>query len=196
MGTSRRLLVAVLVTVLVSGAGIAIMGARVSSVDPVAARAAPVNAAWGVRPGLRGLRILHAWDRRRSQAWAAGDPAELARLYLPGSRTGRRDVTMLRQWRSRGVSVADLQVQLLAARVGSVGERRIVLVVTDRVVGGRVVGRGWGADLPRDRATTRVIQLRRILGGWRVDEVREVRAMRGQARALRRIARTPSSRNW
>ena len=35
------------------------------------------------------LRVLHAWDAGRADAWAAGSPVRLRALYVSGRRRGR-----------------------------------------------------------------------------------------------------------
>jgi hypothetical protein len=120
------------------------------------------------------LALLHAWDRRRSEAWTRSDPGALADLYTRGSRTGRHDRAMLAAYIARGLRVTGLRTQLLGARVRSWAPRRVTLEVVDRVVGARAVGGGVRIPLPRDRPSTRVISLRRVSGAWCVAEVRPV----------------------
>lgn len=128
------------------------------------------------RASLPAREVLRAWDRRRAAAWAAGDPAALARIYLPRAVAGRRDVALLRRWNARGVRVTRLVPQVLAVRVTRATDQRLVVVLTDRLgvvearVGGEVV------VLPADRATTRRVELRRGPGTgarWRVASVRQ-----------------------
>jgi hypothetical protein len=121
------------------------------------------------------LALLHAWDRRRSHAWARSDPAALADLYTRGSRTGRHDRAMLAAYTARGLRVTSLHTQLLGARLRSWTPRRVTLEVVDRVVGAHAVGGGVRITLPRDRPSTRVVSLRRVAGTWCVAEVRPVR---------------------
>ncbi len=132
-------------------------------------------------------RILAAWDEARAAAWEAGDPAALRELYAAGSRTGAADVRLLRDYRERGLSVADLTTQVLAMDVVAQSPSRLVLVVTDRVVGGRAVGVGAPVALPADRASTRRVVLRREAGRWLVVEARD------QASAAASTLRTSSS---
>ena len=131
--------------------------------------------------------VLAAWDERRAAAWAAGDEDELARLYVDGSRTGAADVRLLRHYRSRGLRVVGLTTQVLALDVVERTSARLVLVVTDRVVGGRAVGGGSPVALPADRASTRRVVLARDDGRWLVVEARD------QARAAASTPRTSSS---
>lgn len=120
---------------------------------------------------LSALGVLRAWDRARSDAWAAGDVAALAALYAPGSRAGARDREMLRRYLRRGLRVERLGTQVLAARVLRQGATTLVLLVTDRTVGGVVVGVGLRVRLPEDRATTHRISLVRVGSDWLVRQV-------------------------
>lgn len=117
------------------------------------------------------MALLHAWDERRAAAWASGDPGELRELYATGSLAGRRDRAMLRAWSARGLRVEGLEMQLIAVRVRVWTADRVVLVVTDRLVGGVAVGAGVRRPLPHDDASTRVVALARVAGEWRVDAV-------------------------
>ncbi|WP_395659738.1 hypothetical protein [Nocardioides sp.] len=114
--------------------------------------------------------VLHAWDARRAQAWAAGDVADLRGLYTPRSAAGRADAAMLRAWQARGLRVEGLRMQLLAVRVRARTPTRLELDVTDRLADG-VVAPGPEA-LPRDRPSRHLVTLRRVAGEWRVASVR------------------------
>lgn len=115
--------------------------------------------------------VLAAWDRRRSAAWAAGDPDALARLYAPRSTAGRHDRAMLERWTRRGLVVEGLRLVLLSVDVLDASADRLVLRVTDRVSGGRAVGRGLDVRLPEDGPTTRRMVLLRQGGAWVVAKV-------------------------
>jgi hypothetical protein len=117
--------------------------------------------------------VLAEWDEHRAAAWASGDDDALAGLYVDGSRTGAADVRLLRHYRSRGLTVTGLTTQVLALDVVATTPNRLVLVVTDRVVGGRAVGGSAPVALPADRASTRRVELRREGGRWRVVEARD-----------------------
>lgn len=133
--------------------------------------------------------ILADWDRRRASAWAEGDVAALRGLYVDGSRTGAADAALLRHYLRRGLTVEGLRTQVLALRVVGRSSSRLVLVVTDRVVGGRAVGRGASTPiaLPADRASTRRVVVVREGGRWLVAEARD------QASAAASTSRTSSS---
>ncbi len=131
--------------------------------------------------------VLAAWDERRAAAWEEGDVRDLSRLYVDGSRTGAADVRLLRDYRSRGLRVSGLTTQVLALDVVERAPSRLVLVVTDRVAGGRAVGGSSPVSLPADRASTRRVVLARAGGRWLVVEARD------QARAAASTPRTSSS---
>ena len=131
--------------------------------------------------------ILAAWDERRSGAWAAGDVEALRRLYADGSRTGAADVRLLRHYLARGLVVEGMATQVLALEVVDRAQSRLVLLVTDRVVGGRAVGGTAPVALPADRASTRRIVLVRAGERWVVAEARD------QASAAASTSRTSSS---
>lgn len=118
----------------------------------------------------RAVSVLRQWDRARAAAWAAGDPDALAELYVAGSGAGERDVAMLRRWSARGLRVRGMGMQVLQVEVRDRAERRLVLVVTDRLTGAVAVRESDGAQwtLPADRADTRRLVFRRTPEGWRL----------------------------
>lgn len=120
------------------------------------------------------LGVLREWDALRSAAWAAGDPAGLSALYVPGSAAGAADVAMLERWVARGLRVDGLAQQVLSVGVRVAEDDRLVLVVTDRLVAPVWVTRGerrW--RLPRDRPTTRRLVFLRADAVWRLAVVQE-----------------------
>lgn len=162
--TLPRALLVVLVLALVATA----VGTVVSLVhDPPRPRMA-TSSSPSSAPPIDPLAVLHRWDARRAEAWARGDAVALRRLYAAGSTAGERDLAMLRSWHRRGLRVEGMRMQVLAGRVQSRTERRLVLLVTDRLVGGTAVGDGVRTALPRDEPSTRRIVLRRVRGSWRV----------------------------
>ncbi len=138
--------------------------------------------------GQRGpASILADWDAQRARAWAEGDVEALEALYVDGSRSGSADVGLLRDYRRRGLTVEALTTQVLALHVVERSAERLVLLVTDRVVGGRAVGGATPVALPADRASTRRVVLVRAGERWRVAEARD------QASAAASTSRTSSS---
>ena len=134
-----------------------------SSVVPVVA-AAPDR----VAP----LAVLAAWDRDRADAWERGDGRALSRLYAEGSRAGRADRRLLTAYAGRGLRVQGLRMQRASVEVVAASSDRLVLVVTDRLVGGTAVGPRGRVALPDDTWSRRRVVLREGAGGWRVVEVR------------------------
>ena len=94
---------------------------------------------------------------------------------------------LLRHYLERGLTVEGLTTQVLALDVADRSRGRLVLVVTDRVVGGRAVGGASPVALPADRASTRRIVLVRAGEDWLVAEARD------QARPAASTSRTSSS---
>lgn len=143
--------------------------------------------------------VLAAWDERRAAAWASGDAGALAGLYAPRSRSGAADVRLLRAYARRGLRVEGLATQVLGLRVLERSPRRLVLVVTDRVVGGSAVGGPAPVALPADRASTRRVVLARQRRSWVVVEAWDLgapggRGVRGgQDSAAASTSRTSSS---
>jgi hypothetical protein len=117
--------------------------------------------------------VLRAWDGARSRAFAHGDLAALRKLYAPGSTAGTSDVRLLRAYLDRGLHVEGMRMQLLALEVLRRTHTRLRLLVTDRLAGAVAVGEGTRTALPSDRASTRVVVLRRTEDGgeWRVASV-------------------------
>jgi hypothetical protein len=119
----------------------------------------------------RALALLGEWDHRRARAWATGDATALSHLYTPGSRTARRDAAMLADYRSRGLRVRSMGRQVLGLHVRTCRDRRLSLVVTDRLVDAVAVGHGTRTGLPPGQPEARRVDLRRRAGRWRVSEV-------------------------
>ena len=138
---------------------------------PVAARSSAPDRPAGAVPAVDGPReVLRVWDAARERAWTSGDPEALRRLYTPRSLAGRRDVAMLEAWSARGVRLTTLSTQVLRLQVVDERERRLVLVLTDRVARAEADG----VPLPADRPTTRRLVLVRPDGAdapWRVAAV-------------------------
>jgi hypothetical protein len=145
--------------------------AATPAATPVSTSATPARPPGAAR--LRAREVLRRWDARRAEAWATGDVRGLRALYAPGAPVGRVDARMLASYVDRGLTVRGLRTQVLALRVLATAQDRLRLRVTDRVVGGEAVdGAGRVAALPVDRASERVVVLRRVAGEWRVARVR------------------------
>jgi hypothetical protein len=148
------------------------LGACAREAPAAAPQVEPVETAAAQAPAAPpAVEVLRAWDARRAEAWARGDPRVLATLYAPGSMAGRHDRAMLRAWTSRGLVVRGLRTQLLAVRELSRSPSTWTLRVTDRLAGGVAVGPGVRRALPVDAATTRTVVLRWLEGQWRVASV-------------------------
>ena len=122
------------------------------------------------------LEVLRRWDRRRAEAYAAGDRDALRRLYLPGSRAGAADLAVLEAYARRGLRVQGMRMQVLEMLVLVETPTAVRVRVTERLTGAVAVDRlGGRTALPRDEASTREVELRRSRpeGAWRVAEVRE-----------------------
>ncbi len=116
--------------------------------------------------------VLHRWDRARARAYATGDVAALSRLYAPASAAGTADVRVLEGYLRRGLRVEGMRMQLLAVEELDRDGRRLVLRVTDRLAdGAAAVGEATTVRLPSDTASTRVVELVRAGGRWRVASV-------------------------
>jgi hypothetical protein len=131
--------------------------------------AGPGSAGPSQASGVTGdLAVLHAWDQARSRAYGRGDPAALRRLYLPRSEAGRADLAQLRWYAGRGLRVAHLTTQVLAAATLVRRPGRLRLRIVDRVAAGEALGRGRCWPMARDRARRRTVELRRVRGRWLV----------------------------
>jgi hypothetical protein len=160
---------AALVALLVCGVVAVVAGTLWEARSPDPARgqgsAAVTVSAVHRPPGRVGLA---RWDRARSAAWARGSVEALRRLYLPGSSAAERDVRLLRRYADRGLRVEGLRVQVLSWTVVARRPDRLVLRVTDRVLGGVAVRSDGStrARLPADRPTERRLTLVRREGRW------------------------------
>lgn len=139
----------------------------------------------------RALAILRGWDRQRAAAYAAGDAAALRALYVDGSRSGENDQQLLRAYAARGLRVLEMRTQILSIDIREHTAARLSLAVTDRLASAVAVGEGLRTTLPRDGATGRIVELRRVEGRWLVAEVRPA----DQPRAAARTSLTPGSWN-
>ena len=179
-----RLLVPILVVGLLGGVFVLIAwpapgtgGSRPpESAPPVTPAAGATAAARSVRRAeAEAAEVLRAWDRRRAEAWSAGDVAALGALYVPGASAGEADVAMLRDWTARGLAVDGLTTQLLGVRVLAHGPRRWRLLVRDRVAGAVASGEGFAEPMPAGATAEREVVLHHWSDGWRVASVRPTR---------------------
>lgn len=113
--------------------------------------------------------VLAALDQRRERAYASARPGLLGAVYVAGSAALRRDRAMLLVWSERDVTVTDLRLELLDLDVLSSAGRLVRLRVVDRLVQATArLPDGRTISLPRDSATARVLELRRVQGRWRI----------------------------
>ena len=139
--SGSQLLTVALVAVAVSV--LAVVGVVLSRSDPVAESRQP-----GELVRHDPLQVLHRWDERRAAAWAAGDVTALGALYTPTSSAGRHDVRMLRAYLRRGLRVEGMARQVLSLRVADRTDRRLAVVVVDRLASATAVGDGVRRRLP------------------------------------------------
>lgn len=162
-----------LTAVLLSGLGCLLaVGVAWRSGDEVRTSVDDTPVAVPVADRVAPLAVLREWDRDRAEAWQRGDAAALRRLYVSGSDAGRADLALLSAYAGRGLRVTGLRMQRGAVEVVSAQERRLVLVVTDRLARASIVGPGGRVSMPRDRWSRRRVVLIRIWGTWRAAEVR------------------------
>ena len=103
-------------------------------------------------------------------------PSELRRLYVAGSRAGRADVRLLREYAASGTRLQRLTTQVFAVDVLDRAPGRLRLRVVDRVAGGEVVRAGRVSALRSGPVVTRRVELVRRDAGW---QVRRSDAVRG-----------------
>ncbi len=124
--------------------------------------------------GSRWARVLGRLDALRSAAYAASAPADLRRVYLPGSAVGRHDRRMLRAYVERDVTLSDVRLELLAVHLLERDRARVRLGVVDRLATATAHTSTGATVLPQDQPTRRIVVLRRCDGGWRVATVRRL----------------------
>jgi hypothetical protein len=174
MVTHHRLPTAVLLICAVLGLLTGVAAVAIATRGDATAAAGSTRVVETVVGESDALRVLKVWDERRSRAYARGDVAALAELYVPGSRTGAADDAVLRGYRDRGLRVTRMRTQVLAARVVHETRGRITLLVTDVLLEAVALdrsGRTWA--LPHDRPSTRRVVLVRRGGAWQVCEAYE-----------------------
>ncbi len=141
--------------------------------DPPAV-ARPGGSAVVERAGRSPVAVLQEWDRRRAQAWAAGDQEALRSLYVRGSRAGKRDVAMLGRWERRGLRVEDIAVQVLRGRVVARAPGRLTVEVHERLAHATASAGSRRWALPAAAESARRVTLWRVGGEWRVAAVTRV----------------------
>ncbi|MDX6278675.1 MAG: hypothetical protein QOJ72_2803 [Nocardioidaceae bacterium] len=120
-------------------------------------------------PTVHWSGVLEDLDRDRAEAFAAGDPSMLDRVYAPGSASAQVDAAAIRAYAKRGGRVAGADLTLLSCRVRYSSRRRVDLVVLDRLAAAKLVwADGTSRTLPRDLPTKHHITLVRTSGGWRI----------------------------
>jgi hypothetical protein len=117
---------------------------------------------------VEALEVLHGWDARREQAWAAADERALRSLYVRGSAAGRADVRLLRDYTGHGLVVRRIMTQVFAVTVLEREARMLRLNVFDRVAGGQLLHRGDALPLGSSEPATRTVELRSVSGRWLV----------------------------
>ena len=165
---------------------LAVVVVRLADRSPTSGGAGPAPVAARPEAGAtrsverRALRLLHAWDDRRAEAYRSGSARTLRSLYAAGSSAGDADVRLLRSYRTRGLTVAGMRTQVLALDVLAGGRGRLELRVDDRIVGAVAVRGAERLRLPRDRTSTRVLTFARSADGrWRLSGVRDARGSPG-----------------
>jgi hypothetical protein len=177
-----------------SAVGVLVLVLAVSGVTAVllTARRSPARTPTPAPAAATALAVLHDWDIRRADAYAEGSAERLRDLYVPGSAAGAADVRLLERYRSRGLRITGLRMQVLGLAVTVRTADRWTVRVTDRLAGGAAVRASGRASrptskpasqlasaaasqrlpLPRDAVTARVLTLLR--GGdsrWRMSAV-------------------------
>ena len=174
---TRTLLAVSLLLVLVSAAGLGVAltrpapsgGAAPGTSEPTRRSGTPEPPRREVRPSTDWVQVLARLDRRRSRAFATGDPALLARVYLDGSAPLRMDRRLLRRYADRGLRVTGLRMRVVDVRLLAGGETSAVLRVRDRVSGGLVEGDdGNSRPLRGDAWSRHRVRLERGRDGWRI----------------------------
>jgi hypothetical protein len=117
------------------------------------------------------LDVLHRWDRARGSAYAVGSAASLRRLYVARSEAGAADLRLLRRYAARGLVVTGMRRQVLEAHVRRSTSRRLVLRVTDRLVGAVAVGSDGRRRLPSAGPHPWVLTFRRTGHRWLLERV-------------------------
>ena len=118
------------------------------------------------------VSVMRELDRRRSSAFAAGDPALLDGAYAPGSPALARDRRLLTAYAAAGVRTDGLRTRISRTKVVAVSAQTVLLSVTDQIPAYRLVGSDGTTrqDPGRGERSWRVA-LRRVGHQWRTWEV-------------------------
>ena len=120
-------------------------------------------------PDDRWATTLNGLDRVRAEAFATADPSRLGDVYAPGSTGERRDAAVIASYEQRGGRVVGAELRIIDCRVVRSTDQQAQLEVVDRLGPAHVVwDDGTTTDLPRDRASRRLVVLRRTDEGWRI----------------------------
>ena len=111
-------------------------------------------------------------DRARARAWRRGRPALLRQVYLPSTAALRRDRSRLHAYAARGVRVRGVHLRFGSVAVVARAGRMVRLHVVDQLGAATALDQhGHRRELPRDRPTRHIIELRRSADGWRIATV-------------------------
>jgi hypothetical protein len=122
---------------------------------------------------VRSLAVLHRWDTARASAYASGDVERLRRLYATGSGAAAADVRVLRRYTARGLVITGMRRQVLEAQVRHWSGHRLVLRLTDRLVGAVAVGGATRTPLPTAGFHRWLLELRREDRRWVLSRIEE-----------------------
>ena len=116
--------------------------------------------------------VLHALDAARARAFAGPDDGALDAVYQRGSVPWRADRSLLADYRDRSARVVGLRIAVDSIEVVDRTASSVVLRVTDRLTGGRlVIADGTTTALPTGAPTTRLITLLRTGPHWRIGRI-------------------------
>jgi hypothetical protein len=128
------------------------------------------------------LAVLHEWDGRRSEAFAAGDAAALRRLHVAGSPLAQRDVEVMWRYRERGLTLTRVQQQVASVDVLVAAPRTVTVSVVERLALTQVSEPGTGEtraasvtgqrSLPSTPFARRVLRFELVDEAWRLSWAR------------------------
>ncbi|MFF1823132.1 protein kinase [Kribbella sp. NPDC058245] len=106
------------------------------------------------------LRTLRALDLQRAQAFRTLDVALLDNIYIPGSTPWRSDRALLADYRSKGVRIHGLQLEIDKTTITRQTPTTVILRATDHLAAGQAVDKtGATTPLPPGTPTTHLITL-------------------------------------